>query len=292
MLNLAANWSPALKALSRRVTPPLNALKAPLDALTGTAIAEARSCRTWAQAPFLLHGWGPSYRVGLPEIPSAAALAKFAVESRSPYLSVHLDLQPEDLSIAPLRRVTGSVRNLCAASGLPVLLENMPHYRWSERSPFVTDPAFISEAVSVSGAGFLLDLGHARVAAAHRGEDELGYIMALPLFEAVEIHLSGPRLEADGLRDRHFGLSERDWELLDVVLTRAPKLSFLTLEYGGIPDSGFTSDGRAVRLSRNSQATLLEQLGRLDGLRKREAGLGSRAPVMRARPGVFTRRYR
>lgn len=281
MIRLAANWSAALEKLLRKVDPPVDYLKLPLGR---DAAAHARAAR--AHRPILLHGWGPPYRTGLPGIPEPDALQTLARDSHTPYLSVHLDLQPEDLPAptrrAALRRTRDSVARLRDLTGLDVLLENMPHYAWSERPRFVTDPDFIHDALDVTGAHLLLDLAHARVAAHHRHEDADAYLNALPLERAHEIHVSGPRLESDGLRDRHLPMGAQDHALLERTLERAPRVRVLTLEYGGIPDLGRTRDGREVRLSRNDTGALLEQLGRLDTLRKRASGLKRTAPTLPA----------
>jgi uncharacterized protein (UPF0276 family) len=292
MIRLAANWSAALEKLLRKVHPPVDYLKCPLDRDAAAQVEAAR-----ALGPVLLHGWGPPYRVGLERLPEPDTLARLARASLTPHLSVHLDVQPEDLEPgsnreAALRRVETSVRALQDLTGLEVLLENMPHYAWSERPRFVTDPDFIDEALERSGAGLLLDLAHARVAAHHRQEPIHDYLLALPLHRAVEVHVSGPRLEADGLRDRHLPMAHEDYALLERTLLAAPSVRFLTLEYGGIPDLGRTRDGREVRLSRNDPGALLEQLGRLDTIRKRASGLTRTAPTLPAGWHLDLRRRR
>jgi Protein of unknown function (DUF692) len=162
------------------------------------------------------------------------------------------------------------------------LLENVAHYAWSERPSFVTDTVFIADCLELSKAGFLLDLAHARVSSYHRGEEARDYINALPLDKVKEIHISGARLEADGLRDRHLPLSELDYILLEEVIAKTPNLKVLTLEYGGISDMGKTSNGREIRIPRNDSSALLEQLGRLDTLRKRASGVLRKAPTLPA----------
>jgi hypothetical protein len=279
MIRLAANWSQALEKLMQKVHPPVDHLKIPLERDARTQLAQAS-----VFGPVLLHGWGPPYRLGMADIPDSDSLRELVHHSRTPHLSAHLDVQPEDLEIITpkhaLDRVSQSVDHLREVTGLNILVENMPTYTWSERPRFVTDPEFIHQTLAQSGAGFLLDIAHARVAAHHRGEDVHAYLSALPLEQATEIHVSGPRLEPDGLRDRHLPMSELDYALLEDVLQRARSVQFITLEYGGIPDVGRMRDGREVRLVRNDPGALLEQLGRLDTIRKRASGVLRTAPTL------------
>jgi uncharacterized protein (UPF0276 family) len=280
MIRLAANWSQALEKLLRKVHPPVDFLKIPLERDARAQLAQARGLR-----PVLLHGWGPPYRVGMSEIPAPDELRELILTSGTPYLSVHLDVQPEDFEgeISPeraLERVRTSVQSLREITNLEILLENMPTYAWSERPRFVTNPEFIAAALERSGAGFLLDIAHARVAAHHRRQDALAYLNSLPLERALEIHVSGPRLEHDGLRDRHLPMTDTDYALLEGVLERAKRVQTITLEYGGIPDAGKTRDGLDMRFNRNDPAALLEQLGRLDTIRKRVSGTLRTAPTL------------
>lgn len=280
MIRLAANWSQALEKLLGKVQAPVDFLKIPLERDARAQLAQARGLK-----PVLLHGWGPSYRTGMMDIPAVDELRELIAASGTPYLSVHLDFQPEDFDGEPnqnaaLERVTKSVQNLREITGLEILLENMPTYAWSERPRFVTDPEFIRAALDASGAGFLLDIAHARVAAHHRHEDERTYLNNLPLERALEIHVSGPRLERDGLRDRHLPMTDTDYALLEHVLERAKHALTITLEYGGILDEGKTRDGQNMRFNRNDPAALLEQLGRLDTIRKRVSGTLRTAPTL------------
>jgi uncharacterized protein len=268
-LQLAANWSAALAALLAKVEPPLEYLK-PLSTHDAVLACRAR--------PLLLHLEARIGAAKLPELPSLA----HSVYANAPFISLHLDVQPEDASNARIasRQIAANVAQLQNESGLVVALENMPHYGWSERQPYVTDPAWISDTLAASGAYLLFDLAHARVAAHHRGVLLDDYLAALPLARSIECHLSAPRLERDGLRDRHMALTEADYSLLEKLLPQMPILRLLTLEYGGIPDLGRSRDGGEVRLNRNDKNLLLEQLARLDTLRKRHNGTLRQAQML------------
>lgn len=229
---------------------PLDAIKCPLSPNSRAEVGRALGYRPLV----LLHGWGPpGYSVTRPEIPGQELLRELSTLSHTPYLSVHLDPDPAldgelDRSIL-LERVVEQAGRLRQLSGLPLLLENVPWRPGTEeigavRPGFGTDPDFITAALEVCGAGLLLDLAHARVACFHRGEDVHGYLEALPLSLVRELHVSGPRLEAGGLRDRHLALHPTDWALLDWALERTPGVQWLTHEYAGArPETtGYTAD--------------------------------------------------
>jgi uncharacterized protein len=282
MIRLAANWSITLEKLLRKIDPPVDYLKIPLERDCAQQLEAARPLR-----PVLLHGWGPPYRAGMREIPDPELLRELAQSSGTPYLSVHLDMQPEDFDGEPneleaSERIAGSIRNLREVTGLDVLLENCASYAWSERPAFVVSPEFIATVLEAANANLLLDLAHVRVSAYHRGETELEYLERLPLHRVREIHVSGPRLEPEGLRDRHLPLTETDYNFLEHALTKAKFVHTITLEYAGIPDIGRTRDGREIRIPRNDPGALLEQLARLDTIRKRYGGTQRTAPKLPA----------
>ena len=277
MIALSANDSSALRSLLRKINPPLDYVKVALERNIDTQLQSARSLR-----PVLLHGCGDHWRVGMAQAPDLERLKNWVTTSNTPYLSVHLDFQPEDLSHltpgAALTRVSENIEMLRQATGLEVALENVAHYTWSERPLFVSDPAWITAALEISQAPLLLDIAHARVSAAHRGENPEKYLAQLPLESILEIHSSAPRLEAEGLRDRHLAMQQVEFDWLEWVLGRASKTQTITLEYGGIPDIGHSQNGAEIRIPRNDPSLLLENLAKLDTLRKRLAGRLRQAP--------------
>ncbi len=95
---------------------------------------------------------------------------------------------------------------------------------------FEVQPDRITEVVSETGCGLVLDTGHARVSAARLGLDAHDYLARLPLNQLVEVHVSGPRVRDGRLVDAHEPLEEIDYALLDWVLKQArPQL--VALEY-------------------------------------------------------------
>jgi uncharacterized protein len=277
MMNLAANDSSALRSLLRKINPPLNYVKVALEHEMDTQLISARTLR-----PVLLHGCGDHWRIGMNNLPNLERLRNWIATSNTPYLSVHLDLQPEDLpNLTPgaaLERIATNVEALRQETGLDVALENIAHYTWSERPSFISDPHWITAAIEMTEAPLLLDIVHARVSAAHRNENAEKYMDALPLEQTLEIHTSAPRLEPEGLRDRHLSMQQPEFDWLEWVLIRATNTQTITLEYAGIPDIGHTREGKEIRIPRNDPSLLLENLAKLDTLRKRLAGKLREAP--------------
>jgi uncharacterized protein len=262
---LAANGYDDLFALLDAGEVPIDYIKCPLSPDSRTEVARARAYR-----PVLLHCWGPpNYSATRPEVPEPELLTELAATSGTPFLSVHLDYIPEtddemdrEALLSHIGRQVAILRRL---SGTEVLLENVPWYPWIDRPRFNTDPDFITEAVMRSEAYLLVDIAHVRVAAWHRQESAEEYVASLPLDRALEVHISGPRMSDEGLRDRHMPLTEEDYALLDFVLDRAPNVRHLTLE----------SVGRRAKTAHYDEPDgpeiLADQLARLDLIRRLKA---------------------
>ncbi len=120
---------------------------------------------------------------------------------------------------------------------LPVILENMAVLPGLD-SLFESDPETIMQILLETDTGFLLDLGHARIAAAYRKQPVWEYLSALPLERVREIHVSGPRESENGFYDAHQPLQEEDYQLLTWCL-RHTDPEVVTLEY-------FREDGPAL----------------------------------------------
>lgn len=162
----------------------------------------------------------------------------------SAWVSIHLSLIPSLVLFAAFRlgiklalaapdrlesRFIRQVRRLEGKVDLPLILENMPATPLLNNG-FESATAAIRRIVSMLDAGMLLDLAHARVAAAFQGMTIQAYLLALPLERVREIHISGVR-EVDGvLRDAHEPLREADYAILEWVLKRT-KPEIVTLEY-------------------------------------------------------------
>ena len=164
--------------------------------------------------------------------------------SESTWISIHLSLVPAlvlhaafrwsvSLPMAAPRRLERrfirQVRRLSARARLPLILENMPATPLLNNA-FESAPATIRRVLSAVDTGLLLDLAHARVAAAFHKMTVEAYLLELPLARVREIHISGVREVDNVLRDAHEPLREADYGLLEWVLKRT-KPEVVTLEY-------------------------------------------------------------
>lgn len=136
-------------------------------------------------------------------------------------------LNPEWLMLAFIRKVRRLARRLT----VPILLENLPSWpdrRWQYN--FEVETERIDRVLASTGAGLLLDLGHARIAAEGLGMTVEAYLNRLPLERVRQIHASGPREKDGHLYDLHQPLQAVDYVLLEWVLART-RPEVVTLEY-------------------------------------------------------------
>jgi uncharacterized protein (UPF0276 family) len=164
-------------------------------------------------------------------------LARFLLGSRLGIYLARPDVgQAVERFVRTLERVT-------AATGMPMVLENLSSLPASEYA-YAAEPAILSEVLEASDSGLLLDLAHARLAAAYRGQAPEAYVSALPLDRVRQIHVSGIRMRNGRWYDAHESLQEEDYRLLAWALERCDPV-MVTLEYF------------------RQEAPLREQIGRL-----------------------------
>jgi uncharacterized protein (UPF0276 family) len=163
-------------------------------------------------------------------------------ESR--WISIHLSLVPSWVVYPALKfnvrlpipsqeylvkRMIEKVKRLKQSVALPLLLENMPVSPLLGNK-FESEPCIIRDILQETGCPLLLDLAHARVAAANRGVSVYEYLEQLPLNDVPQLHISGTREKGGVLIDAHEPLEEADYDILDWVLARTHS-EILTLEY-------------------------------------------------------------
>lgn len=120
-----------------------------------------------------------------------------------------------------------------------VIAENVP-YRDSG-GYFIRNailPEAVSQVVTATGCGLLLDVSHARIAAFALGMDWRDYIAALPLDRVRELHLTGLGVNENVITD-HLALTDADWLVvgwaMEQIRTRAwSRPALVALEYGGV----------------------------------------------------------
>lgn len=244
---LFCNPSPGLKALYQ-------ANQVPLDGIECTpyqSLQEIESLRkVFAGLPFQFHasnmGRTPFTRGRLDRFQAACPESRWVSLHLAPLSpmtvyaglrwSIHLPQQSDRrLEARLLRRIKG----LQSGLKLPVILENMPANEVLD-NPMESDPVMIRRVLDETGCDLLLDLAHAKVAAAFREVSAEAYLSEIPLEKVRQIHISGSRYRERGiLQDAHEPLHEDDYALLAWTLERA-RPEMLTLEY-------FKDDSDALR---------------------------------------------
>lgn len=173
-------------------------------------------------------------------------LKRYLQSTQSPWASCHLSmLFPGYITLAlkyginlpgpslgfTQRRFVTQAKKLSQTLDIPVILENMPALPDHRKTYiFESDPELIGGILAETQCELLLDLAHARTAAAIREIDSFEYLSQLPLERVVQIHLSGVHRHNGYLIDAHDSLEAIDYDLLEWVLERtSPQV--ITLEY-------------------------------------------------------------
>jgi hypothetical protein len=229
----------------------------PIDGVEVGPWFSVRQVRGYRQAlpglPFTFHASNMIDRVGL--VPGTLSrIVTYQRCTASPWISVHVTLWLPGMVWLMLRygwrmplpdveratrRLVRQVRRLQRSLPVPVILENTPPLPFPGYD-FEAQAARVRELLDVTGCGLLLDIGHARVAAASWGIDVHDYLCDLPLERVVQVHVSGPRMREPPiggsptcgrrLVDAHEPLQDVDYALLDDVLART-RPQMVTLEY-------------------------------------------------------------
>lgn len=192
--------------------------------------------------PFTFHGGNLLLQVGSPGILQRAR--DYVEATASPWASMHLFIWPYWMARILYRvsiplprpdprqqvaRLIRQVHQLQAALPVPVTLENI-EFVPSRKFIDHIQPALIRHVLDETGCALLLDLGHARVAAAELDIPARDYLLQLPLERVIQIHISGPRIKNGRLFDAHQTLQDEDYDLLQFALQHT-RPQVLTLEY-------------------------------------------------------------
>lgn len=173
------------------------------------------------------------------------AVTRRALEgTRAPWLSVHLGYSAAHVAFrngfqaasATLERsqvmtsIVANVNALKTELGAPLLLENLD-YNPSGAYEHVCEPEVVRAVLDATDTYLLLDLSHAQVSASRLGLTIADYLSGLPLERVRQLHVNGPRLVGDTLRDVHETMRAADYRLLEDVLEYTRPWA-VTLEYG------------------------------------------------------------
>ena len=189
--------------------------------------------------------------------------------SKTPYISTHINARYGEIpqKEEALEIILSNVEMLRKEFGREIILENVPARRDREETKFFSDPEFISKVISETGCGFLLDLGHARVAADVLEIPFEDYIQRLPMDKLIETHLAGCMERMDGtLGANHSKMNEEDYRFLEDLLQNTKTLRVVTLEYGTISTKMTKLPCPIVeygKINEQAKEEVLEQLLRL-----------------------------
>lgn len=136
------------------------------------------------------------------------------------------DLLPVSYDEKTLTRVASHIDQVQKVLGVRMLLENPSTYVAFESST-MSEIEFLSEVVSRTGCGLLLDVNNVHVSAVNNGFDPFDYIDQFPVAAVGEIHLGGHAedRDADGaalLIDSHADpVADPVWALYAHAIERA-----------------------------------------------------------------------
>ena len=189
--------------------------------------------------------------------------------SRTPYISTHINARYGEIPKEEnaLKIIVNNVELLRKEFQRAIILENVPVPLEREDTRFYSQPEFISKVIEETGCGFLLDLGHARVAAERLNIPFDEYISRLPMHRLIETHLAGCMECVDGgITANHSKMNEEDYLFLEDLLKETQTLRVVTLEYGTIK-SGITKRSCPVvsygKIDEQAKREVYEQLIRL-----------------------------
>jgi uncharacterized protein len=198
---------------------------------------------------------------------------RLLLQTGTDYVNLHLAPESNDFPGIPvetgaeerrmvIERMIADVQSTAYRFGAErVIVENVP-YRGAEGSvlrPGV-EPDAITEIITETGCGLLLDISHARISARHLGMDERAYMTALPIDRLRELHFTGLHY-LDGDWQDHLPVLAEDWPVLDWALGSIRRgewalPSMLAFEYGGVGEKfAWRSDSTVIA----EQAPLLCQ---------------------------------
>ncbi|MFD1612405.1 DUF692 domain-containing protein [Sphingomonas tabacisoli] len=201
------------------------------------------------ERPISVHGVGLS--LASAEAPDPVHLGKLArlVQRCQPFLvSEHLawsrigercfpDLLPFPRSNEALDRIARNISIVQDVLRRPILIENpslylnLKDHEWPET-------AFLSELVSRTGCGLLVDINNVAVSAHNLGFDAHDYLAGLPGHAIGEYHLAGHSTDEAGalLIDSHDApVAEHVWELFDHAVARFGTRPTLIERDGNVP---------------------------------------------------------
>jgi uncharacterized protein (UPF0276 family) len=254
---LSVNYSIELAGLLERGQVRVDRIKC---AEWPDMIADARRLRHPVYVHFPLDAGSSTGRP--PNFAEALAMAR---DTDTPYVNLHLvtwqrdfpewaaDSDDPELLHRVTQRMIADVRAAADVIGIErIIVENIPYFGASgEFHRASVEPDDIRQVVAETGAGFLLDISHARIAAHYLGVDAADYICKLPVAQLRELHVTGIR-EHNGRLADHMDLGDEDWRWVEWAMRHIRSGAWSTpwtvaFEYGGVGKPfAWRSDARVL----------------------------------------------
>jgi hypothetical protein len=238
-LKFALNYSPEAAALLDEKRIDIDLYKCPDWADMIATTQQQRS--VYIHFP-LLTAYGRDFDV--------ERIEKLRAQTQTPHINMHLsgraslfnvplDETGETFANQLQQAVIDDINKVTAKFGSEnVILENLPWDPEYEIPLLAISPSFIRHIIQTMNCGLLLDLAHARIAAARLNMDVFDYIHQLPVDRIRELHVTGVYDDNGYLRDP-FPMTSEDWELFDFAMEsigtgewQTPEI--VACEYGGI----------------------------------------------------------
>jgi uncharacterized protein len=198
--------------------------------LGATGRAEAMLVRFADRWPIIPHGVGLS--VGSEPLPGyLAGLVALVRTLAPPYFSDHLcyssigarsflDLLPLPRHAEAVARVVRNAGAAMAATGTPLILENITTYAEMPGST-LDEATFLAQVAERAGVGLLLDVNNLYINAVNHGRQPRDLLDAFPLHHVKQLHLAGHTRDGDLLLDTHAApVAPAVWDLYVEVLKR------------------------------------------------------------------------
>ena len=151
------------------------------------------------------------------------------------HMNTH-DLLPLPLTVESLHHVAERVNRVQDFLGRPLVLENPSTYL-EFRDSTLHEWEFLSELVSKTGCGLLLDVNNVFVSGTNHGFDPEFYIRNIPHKAVVQMHIAGPTDCDDYLIDTHDQPVPSDvWRLYKLAQELTGGVSTLLEWDANIPD--------------------------------------------------------
>ena len=138
------------------------------------------------------------------------------------------DLLPLPFTEEAIHHVTGRLRRVEDALGVPVGVENVTYYA-PLGTPELTEAELVCGVLRESGAKLLLDVNNVYVNSLNHGEDPLDFLRQMPLERVAELHVAGHHRWENGVVIDTHGSAVCDpvYELMAWVIERTGPLPVL-----------------------------------------------------------------